>query len=103
MTEVDQDFLKEGKYYLFFKKYIEYNPDVIICQLVGYDTPKGSSKCAVIQNLSSYIMDESYSVRVIDDDDNTDGLLEMTVEDHSDCWVFELDEEETLRYLMERI
>lgn len=100
MIEVSNDSLEVGKFYLFFKKYSTYNPDIMIGMFTGYadDTSHPSS---IITNSICYIMCVDHIIDVIAD--VSEEYVEMSVPGHSECLVFELDSEETSTYIMGRI
>jgi hypothetical protein len=101
MFEVDENFLEKGKFYLFFKEYKEYRDDIFIGQFVDYDDYSDLSRCAVINNYIVYEVQADFSIkRKTYLEDDTYDYLELTSEDHSTCWAFELDDDEINKHVL---
>lgn len=100
MTEVPEESLEVGKYYLFWKKYEAFNPDIYIGEFVRYCC-KNEVAC---KNFTLFQVQLNHQIRVITDKDGGSyDECELSSMGHSECWCFELDDDEVYRYIMEKV
>ena len=95
MTEIDSNFLKEGEFYLFFKKYKIYNPDIIIGQFTrsAYE----SSDTVTLKNVVKYDMGAMCNIRKFIYNNAHDLYIYSR---DSTCWIFKLEPDEVNTHIV---
>jgi len=92
VTYVDPDTLEKGNFYLFYKTYEEYRPDIIIGAFEEYDRDDVPCRTAILNNVLSWVVGHNFSIaHSIGKKDQR--FCELSAP-HSTVWCFELDKSE---------